>query len=90
MTAHFTEAWRAVATAKIDEFAYQCERLADLAICGEVNRGDAAAVLYDISIAHSLGETFGSDYIADVIAGAFASPIARPPNELGTRSSDVG
>ena len=72
MNPHFTEAWRAVATAKIDEFAYRCDRLGELAGAGIVNRSEAASVLTDIADAHSLGETFGTDWIIDLIATAFA------------------
>ena len=67
----FTEAWRAVATAKLDEFACQCERLATLADCGAVNRSEAATVLVDIAEANSLGDTFGSEYIDEIMSDAF-------------------
>ncbi|HEX5864996.1 MAG TPA: hypothetical protein VF014_12205 [Casimicrobiaceae bacterium] len=77
MNPHFTEAWRAVATAKIDEFAYQCERLGTLARCAVVDRADAADVLTEIADAHSLGETFGRDYIITIIADAFVPPAVR-------------
>lgn len=69
-SAYFTEAWRAVATAKIAEFSWQCERLATLAGCAAVNRSEAAYVLQDIADANSLGETFGREYV-DLIAEAF-------------------
>lgn len=73
---YFREAWVAVATAKIDEFAYQCERLATLAHRGAINRSEAATLLTDIAEAHSLGDMFGSDYVDELIAAAFAPPIA--------------
>jgi hypothetical protein len=72
----FREAWRAVATAKIDAFDYQCRRFAELSRCGTVDRGEAAAVLQDISVAHSLGETFGHEAINEIITDAFAAPEA--------------
>jgi hypothetical protein len=74
MNPHFTHCWRAVATAKIEEFCFQCERLADLAHEGDVDRAVAADVMTDIAEAHSLGETFGADYIIDIIADAFVPP----------------
>ena len=73
---YFTEAWRAVATAKIDEFEYQCRRLAELSRCGAVERGEAAEVLQDISVAHSLGDVFGHDIVNSMITDAFAAPEA--------------
>lgn len=73
---YFREAWRAVATAKINEFAYQCERLAGLADYGAVNRSEAVSVLTDIAEANSLRDTFGHEYIADIITEAFATPNA--------------
>lgn len=76
MNPHFTEAWRAVATAKIDEFAHQCKRLADLAHDGEVNRSEASSCLQEIAEANCLCSTFGADYIIDTIAWAFAPPVA--------------
>lgn len=76
-TAYFTAAWRAVATAKIGEFAWQCETLGTLAHCGAVDRSAAASVLNDIADAHSLGETFGHDYVADMIADAFTPPAKK-------------
>jgi hypothetical protein len=76
MNPHFTAAWRAVATAKISEFAYQCERLGTLARCAVVDRTDAADVLTDIAEAHSLGDRFGREYIINLIADAFQGPAA--------------
>jgi hypothetical protein len=73
---YFTEAWRAVATAKIDEFDYQCRRLAELSRCGAVERGEAAATLQDISVAHALGDVFGHDTVNSMISDAFTPPIA--------------
>jgi hypothetical protein len=75
MHPHFTETWRAVATAKIGEFAYQCERLADLPHAGDVNVSEAATCLHDIAVAHSLYETFGQDCIVNTMAWAFAPPV---------------
>jgi hypothetical protein len=72
MNPHFREAWRAVATARIDEFIYQCERLADLARDGIVDRAEAADCLHEIAVAHSLADTFGPDYVVNLIAEAFA------------------
>jgi hypothetical protein len=76
MSVHFTEAWRAVATAKIEAFADECWRLADLADKGAVDRGDAAATLQDIADANSLPETFGADYVAELISVGFSPPTA--------------
>lgn len=75
MNPHFTEAWRAVATAKIDEFAFQCERLAGLAHDGDVNVSEAASCLQEIAEANCLCSTFGADYIVSMIAWPFAHPI---------------
>jgi len=72
----FREAWAAVATAKIDEFAYQCRRLATLADYGAVDRSEAAAVLADIAEANSLGDVFGRDVVGNMISDAFSAAVA--------------
>lgn len=76
MSAHFRDAWRAVALGKIDAFADECRRLCALADQSAVDRGDAADVLQDIADANSLPETFGADYVAELISIAFSPPTA--------------
>jgi hypothetical protein len=76
MGTHFREAWIAVATARIEEFAFQAERLSDLAHEGVVDRAEAADVLHNIASAHSLADTFGADFIITIIADAFQGPAA--------------
>ncbi|MFZ0458231.1 MAG: hypothetical protein WAM17_07285 [Rhodoplanes sp.] len=72
MNAHFTEAWRAVAAAKIDEWDYQCVRLGELANDGTVNRSEAATVLQDIALAHDIHIAIGGlDIVTESIACAF-------------------
>ena len=72
MNAHFTETWRAVATAKIDEWDFQCLRLGALANDGVVNRSEAATVLHDIAVANDIDKALGGlDVIMASIACAF-------------------
>jgi hypothetical protein len=72
------EAWRAVATAKLNEYRRQCWRLAILVRRGLLTKIDAIDALYTIAIAHALIRALGEDRIEAILAEAFADCDFRP------------
>ena len=68
----FRDAWRAVTNSKLNEFRFQCTRLAELARQGVVDKIDAIDTLHTIAIAHALIRALGADYVEEIIAQAFA------------------
>jgi len=67
-----TEAWRAVANARLAEFRRQCWRLATLERQGTVNKAVAIDELWEIALAHDLLRAFGEDRLEAIITEAFA------------------
>jgi hypothetical protein len=72
-TTELTEAWRAVATAKLTEFRRQCWRLADLVRKGTADKAMAADQLWEIAVANALVLAHGEDRIEAILAEAFAA-----------------
>jgi hypothetical protein len=67
-----TEAWRAVANAKLSEYRHRCWRLAHLVRQGTVDKVAAVDRLHEIAIAHALVRALGEDRVEAIIAEAFA------------------
>jgi hypothetical protein len=77
-TREFTEAWRAVATAKLNEFRRQCWHLAGLVQQGLLEKVLVVDQLEEIAVSHGLVYSFGDDRIAAIIAEAFAGVEFNP------------
>jgi pantothenate kinase-related protein Tda10 len=73
-----TEAWRAVANAKLAEYRRQCWRLALLVRQGALDRAAAVDRLWEIAIAHALVRALGEDRIQAILDEAFADADFRP------------
>jgi hypothetical protein len=67
-----TEAWRAVANAKLAEYRRQCWRLAGLVRNGTVNKQAAIDRLWTIAIAHALIRSLSEERVHSIISEAFA------------------
>jgi hypothetical protein len=73
-----TEAWRAVANAKLVEYRKQCWRLAGLASRGIVDKQTAIDGLYNIAVAHALVRSLGDERVEAILAEAFAAANFAP------------
>jgi hypothetical protein len=73
-----TEAWRAVANAKLNEYRRQCWRLAHLVRRGAVQKVAAVDRLREIAVAHALVRALGEDRVQAIINEAFANADFRP------------
>jgi hypothetical protein len=71
--AELLEAWRAVASAKLNEYRNQCWRLAGLVRDGTVPLQAAADLLWEIATAHALVRSLGDDRIEAIISEAFST-----------------
>jgi hypothetical protein len=75
-----TEAWRAVANAKLIEFKTQAFRLALLSAKGVIRKSKAVDRLWTIAVAHGLERALGRDHLQAIIAEPFATNF--PPEVL--------
>jgi hypothetical protein len=73
-----TEAWRAVANAKLIEYRKQSWRLAGLASRGAVDKQTAIDALYNVAVAHALVRSLGDERIEAILAEAFAAADFSP------------
>ena len=76
--AELTEAWRAVANAKLVEYRRQCWRLAGLVRQGLVDKQAAVDRLWTIATAPALVRSQGEDRVEAIIADAFVTSDFRP------------
>jgi hypothetical protein len=74
----FTQAWRSVANAKLDEYRRQCWRLAILAGTGAIDKADAVDKLWEIATAHALVRALGENRVQRIIAEAFGAIEDKP------------
>jgi hypothetical protein len=73
-----TEAWRAVANAKLAEYRRQSWRLALLVRQGALDKAAAVDRLWEIAIAHALVRALGEDRVQAILDEAFADADFRP------------
>jgi hypothetical protein len=73
-----SEAWRAVANAKLIEYRRQAWRLAHLVRQGALDKQLAVDRLWEIAIAHTLVRALGEDRVEAMISEAFADCTFHP------------
>jgi hypothetical protein len=70
---------RAIALGKLDAFAGECWRLADLVQGGRLDVCDAVDVLSEADHANDLSTTFGADLLQSIMSAAFPAGIYGVP-----------
>jgi hypothetical protein len=71
-----TEAWRAVANAKLKEYRRQSWRLALLVQRGVIDKQQAVHRLWEIATAHAVVRSLGEDHVQAIIAEPFTAVCA--------------